>query len=267
MLYNAKNAVLSLDGYKMNYICFGTGKRNLLILPGLGDGLKTVKGMALPFAFLYRSLAKDFKVYVFSRKEPLEDTSGTREMAQDVKSAMDYLGIEKTSVLGVSMGGMIAQHLAALCPERIDKLILTVTIPKSNEMLNENILRWLELSKRRDIKQLLIDTAERTYTGKQLEQYRKFYPLLSLYPKPKDFRRFQIMAYACMKHDSTSLLGQIQAKTLVIGAAQDQTLGVDGSKELTSSIPNATCYIYENYGHGVYDESHDFQKRVLDFLK
>ena len=37
MLYNAKNAVLSLDGYKMNYICFGTGKRNLLILPGLGD--------------------------------------------------------------------------------------------------------------------------------------------------------------------------------------------------------------------------------------
>ena len=168
MLYHAKNAVLDLNGNKMNYLSFGSGNRNLIILPGLGDGLKTVKGMALPFAFLYRSLAKDFKVYAFSRKEALEDTAGTKEMAQDVKRAMDQLGIERASVLGVSMGGMIAQHLAALYPERIEKLILTVTIPKSNEMLDEIILRWLELSEQRNMKQLLIDTSERTYTGKQL---------------------------------------------------------------------------------------------------
>ena len=267
MLYHAKNAVLDLNGNKMNYLSFGSGNRNLIILPGLGDGLKTVKGMALPFAFLYRSLAKDFKVYAFSRKEALEDTAGTKEMAQDVKHAMDQLGIERASVLGVSMGGMIAQHLAALYPELIEKLILTVTIPKSNEMLDGIILHWLELSEQRDIKQLLIDTSERTYTGKQLEQYRLCYPLLALYPKPKNFRRFQIMARACMTHNATDLLKQISAETLVVGAAKDQIVGVEGSIELAEAIPNARCHIYEQYGHGVYDESNDFQKRVLDFLK
>ena len=267
MMYCAKNAVLDLDGCKMNYICFGRGTRNLVILPGLGDGLKTVKGMALPLAWLYRSLAKDFKVYVLSRKEPLEDSAGTKEMAQDVKYAMDLLGVEKASVLGVSMGGMIAQHLAALCPDRVEKLILTVTIPKNNEMLNQTISGWLKMSETRNMKQLLIDTSERTYTGKQLKLYRRFYPLFSLYPKPKSFRRFQIMARACMNHDATDVLQQIQAETLVIGAAQDKILGVEGSYILAESISHSSCYIYEHYGHGVYDESHDFQNRVLEFLK
>ena len=41
------------------------------LLPGVGDGLKTVRGMALPFAFLYRSLAEHFAVYVFSRRRIL----------------------------------------------------------------------------------------------------------------------------------------------------------------------------------------------------
>lgn len=267
MLYQAKNSVLDLDDCTMNYICFGRGKKTLLILPGLGDGLRTVKGAALPFALLYRALAEDFKVYVFSRKEPLADQDGTYEMAQDVKRAMDRLGIEKTSVLGVSMGGMIAQHFAAQYPERVEKLILTVTIPKSNDMLNQIIQKWLLLSETRDMKQLLIDTSERTYTGKQLSMYRHFYPLLSLYPSPKSFRRFQIMAKACMNHDATSVLAEISAETLVIGAAQDQIVGVEGSIELAANIPNCRCHIYEQYGHGVYDESQDFQKRILAFLK
>ena len=82
----------------MDYITFGSGERNLLILPGLGDGLKTVKGAAFPLSLLYRSFSNDFKVYVFSRKEPLEEQAGTREMAEDVRKAMDFLGIHKASV-------------------------------------------------------------------------------------------------------------------------------------------------------------------------
>ncbi len=267
MLYGAKNAVLDIDGAKMNYITFGKGSRNLIILPGLGDGLKTVKGTALPFALLYRTFAKEFRVYVISRSEPLDDHAGIKEMAQDVKKVMDRLGIKKTAVLGVSMGGMIAQHLASLYPSQIDKLVLTVTAPKGNEMLNQIIDHWLELSDHRNMKQLLIDTAERTYTDKQLSLYRLFYPLLTLYPKPNSFRRFQIMAKACMNHDATAVLKDISAETLVIGAAQDQILGVEGSHELASAIQNCRFYIYEQYGHGVYDESPDFQKRVYDFLK
>ena len=52
-----------------------------------------------------------------------------------------------------------------------------------------------------------------------------------------------------------------------VNKAKDQIVGVEGSIELAEAILNAHCHIYEQYGHGVYDESNDFQKRVLDFLK
>ena len=51
MLYNSKNGTLKMDETEMDYIRFGIGKRTLVILPGLGDGLRTVKGTALPMAF------------------------------------------------------------------------------------------------------------------------------------------------------------------------------------------------------------------------
>ena len=59
-MLNARNGRLKLKTGEMDYIRFGTGEKTLVMIPGVGDGLKTVKGMALPFAFLYRSLVKDF---------------------------------------------------------------------------------------------------------------------------------------------------------------------------------------------------------------
>lgn len=68
MLYHGKNGTLELDGSTMDYICFGRGEKALVMLPGLGDGLKTVKGMAPPMAAVYRDFAGAYRVYVFSRK-------------------------------------------------------------------------------------------------------------------------------------------------------------------------------------------------------
>ena len=67
MFFNAKNGKIA----GAEYIRFGAGKRNLIMLPGLGDGLKTVGGTALPMALMYRMFAKDFTVYMFSRREDL----------------------------------------------------------------------------------------------------------------------------------------------------------------------------------------------------
>ena len=84
MLYHAKNG--HING--TDYIRFGTGCRNLVILPGLGDGLQTVKGTALPMAWMYRIFARDFTVYCFSRKTELPQGHSTRDMARDLKEAM-----------------------------------------------------------------------------------------------------------------------------------------------------------------------------------
>ena len=48
-MYSAKNATLSINGKTMDYVTFGKGNQPLVIIPGLGDGLQTVKGMAMPF--------------------------------------------------------------------------------------------------------------------------------------------------------------------------------------------------------------------------
>ena len=95
MLYNARNGVVKTRNGEMDYIRFGTGDRNLIMLPGLGDGLQTVKGTALPMAVMYREFAKDFTVYMFSRIRSLPAGYTTRDMARDQAEAMAQLGIEK----------------------------------------------------------------------------------------------------------------------------------------------------------------------------
>ena len=139
MLYNAKNGTLKIGHTEMDYIRFGTGGRILVMLPGLGDGLRSVKGTALPMALTYRAFAKVFTVYGFSRKNMLPQGYTTREMAADQVKAMEQLGIQKADVLGVSMGGMIAQHLAIDYPEKVGKLILTVTSARPNPVLRSSI--------------------------------------------------------------------------------------------------------------------------------
>ena len=73
MLYNAKNGTVKIGNTTMDYIRFGTGEKNLILLPGLGDGLQTVKGTALPMAFMYRIFVKRYTVYAFSRKNMLPE--------------------------------------------------------------------------------------------------------------------------------------------------------------------------------------------------
>ena len=67
MFYNARNCNIKIGDTDMDYISFGNGNKSLVIIPGLGDALKTVKGSAVTFALMYKLFAKDYKVYVFSR--------------------------------------------------------------------------------------------------------------------------------------------------------------------------------------------------------
>jgi len=134
MFWNARSGVVRLPDAAMDYVVFGTGTQPLVMIPGLGDGLTTVKGMAAAMAYSYRMYAKDYQVYIFSRKNNLEtyydlnQQYTTREMAEDLASALKTLGIAQAKVLGVSQGGMIAQYLAIDHPSFVDRLVLAVTL-------------------------------------------------------------------------------------------------------------------------------------------
>ena len=61
----AKGQILYFNEKSMDYITFGKGKETLIMIPGLGDGLNTVKGMAQSLSFVYRHLRKSVK-YMYS---------------------------------------------------------------------------------------------------------------------------------------------------------------------------------------------------------
>ena len=266
MLWNVKNLKIVLEGREMPCAAFGRGEKVLVLLPGLGDGLKNVTGMALPLAWMYRRFAREFRVLVLSRAIPLKEGSTTAHMAEDVACALRQLGVEKASVIGVSMGGMIAQHLAIAHPELVEKLALVVTCPSPNSTLEDSVDSWTEMARRGDHRALMVDNGNRIYSDSYLKKYGWMFPIAARFTKPKSYRQFLIMAAACRNHNAQAGLASIQAPTLVIGGEKDRTLSGDPSRALAAAIPGAELKMYREYGHGCYEEAPDFQQTMLAFL-
>jgi len=262
MLYAAKNGTAA----GADYIRFGTGQKTLIMLPGLGDGLRTTKGTALPMALYYRCLTKDYTVYMFSRKAELPKGHTTRDMARDLKDAMAELGIEKASVVGVSMGGMIAQHFAADYPDLVEKLVLVVTSARENPVLLESLEEWVACARAGDHRALMDSNLRRIYSDGYYRKNKWMVPITGALTKPKSYDRFYVMAEACRSHNGWDALPAITAPTLVIGGEQDKSLGAEASREIAARIPGARLKMYPQWGHGLYEEARDFLPAVTDFL-
>lgn len=271
MFWNAKNRRVNIDGTDMDYVSFGQGHEVLVMIPGLGDGLTTVRGMALPLAYTYHMYAKDYKVYLFSRKNHLEKYLqtgySTRDMAKDLASAMKELGISSAKVLGVSQGGMIAQYLAIDYPGLVDRLVLAVTLSRPNETVKKVIGCWTRLAEQGDYKALMIDTAEKSYSEHYLKKYRRFYPILASIGKPKDFSRFIVQAASCIQHNAYASLPDITCPTLVIGGGNDQIVTDTASVEIANQIRDSELHLYPGLGHAAYEEAEDFNSRVMAFFR
>ena len=265
MLLNAKNGNIRFNGHDCDYISFGSGDDVLIMLPGVGDGFKTAKGVAVPFSVMYRCFAKDFRVFVFSRRNRMFKGFTTKNMADDIAAIMDKLEIDSAHVFGVSQGGMIAQQMVILHPDRVKSLVLAVTASKPNDIMRDSLETWLNMADKGDYKGIMLDTAERSYTGAYLERGRKLNKLLALV-KPKDYTRFRILCESCLEHDAYDELDKISCPVFIIGADSDKVLGGEASEELAERIPGAELYMYEGYSHGVYEQAKDFNKRVLDNL-
>ncbi|MSU02784.1 alpha/beta fold hydrolase [Tissierella pigra] len=266
MFYGAKEGKVEIGATDMNYVTFGRGQKNLIIIPGLGDGLKTVKGTKILLTVMYKLFAKEHKVYFFSRKNHIEEGYSTREMAEDQRIAMENLGIQNAYVMGISQGGMISQYLAIDYPQMVDKLVIGVSVSKQNDNMQKVIKNWIALAKNNDYKNLIIDTMEKTFTEDRLKKYRLCYPILTKAGKPKDFNRFIIQSNACLHHNAYDELDKIKCSTLVIGGDSDKIVGENASKEMAERINKSKLILYKGLGHGAYEETKDFNRQVLRFL-
>lgn len=260
-----KNGSVILGNTEMSYVSFGEGEKNLVVLPGLSDGLTTVKGKAWLLSVPYRKFFRDYTVYLFSRKNDMPEGYSIEDMADDQASAMKSLGIGQACVLGVSQGGMIAQELVIRYPALVEKLILAVTAPYANETVKAVVSGWMELAERGNHTALMSDTAEKMYSGRYLQKYRKALPYLAKFTKPSDYDRFLKNADAILRFDARRDLPKIGCQTLILAGSEDHTVGNDAASELHSAIADSELFVYEGLGHGTFEEAKDFYDRVLAF--
>ena len=263
---STKGKTLYFNDKSMDYVTFGKGKQPLVIIPGLGDGLQTVKGKAQIFSLSYCLLAKRYKIYVFSRINELRQGYTTRDMAADVAEAMETLNLDAAYVMGISQGGMIAQWLAVDFPERVQRLILAVTTAKPSQLARERIEHWQKLSQSGNFKHLMLNIAQHSYTQKGYQKWRLLYNIMGRLGRMKDEKRIVIQSQSCLEHNSLEVLKEIQCPTLVLGALEDDVIGVKGSKELAKAISGCQLFILNHSGHALYEENKVFQEAVCGFL-
>lgn len=267
MLWNAENGSVSIGDTPLYYVKFGKGKKVIMILPGLSDGITGVKGKALIFAPFYRLFFKEYTVYLFSRKDSISDGYSIRDMARDQAEAINKIGISKAMVIGVSEGGMIAQYLAIDYPQLVERLVLAVTAPCVNPMIEEVLSEWEEKLEKKDYKGFMISTFEKSYSKKYLEKYKRIYPFLSFIGKRKSYRRLFVNINAIKGFDASNEIGKISCRTLIIAGDNDRIVGLDASLLMHKRISGSQLYVYRGLGHGLYDEARDFNNRIFKFFE
>ncbi len=113
-----------IGNLELYYEEHGQGHPLIMVL-GLGQDIAT-------WRFQVAELSQHVRLIVFDNRDSgqssrCSDNYTTESMARDILGLMDHLGIERTHLLGTSMGGMIAQHVALMAPKRLTSLILAGT--------------------------------------------------------------------------------------------------------------------------------------------
>lgn len=265
MKKNLINGCANIGDTDMYYVSFGTGSKKLVVLPGLSDGLATVKGKAFVLSSPYKKFFEDYTVYMFSRKNDMPEGYSIEDMADDQVTVMKALGIDRACVLGVSQGGMVAQCVAIRHPEVVERLILAVTAPYANDVATDAVSSWIEMVNHGDHTALMVDTAEKMYSDGYLQKNRKYFPLIAKFTKPSGYDRFLRNANAILRFDVRNELSKISCPTLIIAGSDDKTVGNDAPGELKNGIAGSELFVYEGLGHGVFEEAKDFYDRVFEF--
>lgn len=255
--------VLELSKCKMMYEKFGQGSKIFVCLPGLS--LKSLDTYTDSVRDAFSLFYDDYTLYVFDRK--LTPTHGytVYDMADDTAEAMKKLGLSDCCVFGASQGGMIAQCIALKYPELVSKLALGSSCCRMNSVFNDVVTEWGRLARAKDTQGLNHSFVYNVYSEKTLKVLGSYFMSLNQSYTDEEFERFYTMDEASLGFDIYDKIKNIKCPVLVLGAKQDKVISVQGSYEIAEQT-DAELYVYEDYGHAVYDEAPDYRQRLKDFF-
>lgn len=192
-------------------------------------------------------------------------------MADDCHALIRYLGVERVSLLGHSLGGMIAISYACRHPLALDKLILAATSPRNsprnNLLFSDLALACLTDTDRsawfRSIFSWIF--TEHFFEDRQVVDGAVSYLLED--PWPQSPQAFQRQVEAIAAWDGTADLLRITAPTCVIAGDRDILFPLEYSIQLAQQIPGASLKVIEGGAHSIHTERPDeFVRSVREFL-
>jgi 3-oxoadipate enol-lactonase len=263
-----KMPITKVGNINLCYSIRGDGKP-LIMITGFASAQNTLFTLARAFAKHYRVVTFDNRGIGGSSK-PAGPYSISM-MASDTIGLMDFLEIDRAHLLGGSMGGMVAQHIAIDYPQRVDKLILFSTSADGQwlyELAEATIPNWnrswSDLSSA-DIRKLVNAMVSRT--SNRLFNRLMFVTLSNLQTRLSTLKGLAGQIEAIMTHNALDRLHLIQSPTLVLTGNKDRLIAPQLSELLTSRIMGAKLVSIDGGSHVVAGEmSSRFKKEVFDFL-
>lgn len=266
-----QSGTVQANGQDLYFEVHGEGTPLVLIM-GIGYDA-TLWGLAQVPA-----LSRTFKVVVFDNRDAGRSSNATgpytiADMADDVAAMMDALEIESAHVLGLSMGGMIAQQFALRHADRLQRLVLSGCGAAPARVAFDPIRTWNWVK--------TADERGEVFAGQQFtwlfstaflrnrEAVARTIELLTRNPKPIGPAAYSRQAQAYLQYDALDQLAAIESPTLVIAGEQDLLTPPWICREVADRIPGARFEIIEGDGssHVVpLERPEEFNDLVTAFL-
>ncbi len=229
-----------------------------------GDGppLLLIQGMSAHSGHwgepLLDALAEDFTVVTYDhrgtgRSGPAEEDFTMADLAADAAGVLDALELASAHVLGVSMGGMVAQELALARPERVRSLTLGCTMVGGADTVRPSpeVLQQLAEALLGNDPELTLRTGYEVNlsVGHRADPaaWERFRESAVRLPVPPQARIRFMQAIAGF--DTTARAGAIAAPALVIHGTADQTVPIGNGEQVARAIPGARLEPIEGAAH------------------
>ncbi|WP_051356588.1 alpha/beta fold hydrolase [Azorhizobium doebereinerae] len=260
-------AFATSGGLRIAYDLQGDGPA-LLLIGGLSAD-RAFWSFARPHLSAFRTLAFDNRD--IGASDRAEGAYAPVDMARDALAVMDAAGIGKAHVLGHSLGGAIAQELALLAPERVDRLVLACSFARP-DLYVHGVLTLLKRLRAELADPVSYVSALATFTlGRTFLEANGLEDIAraALVAGPlQEVAAFQRQADATRKVDTLARLGGIAAPTLVLSTPEDRFFGQLFSDAIAAAIPGARQAMVGACGHCPMIEAPErFAAAVSGFLR
>jgi 3-oxoadipate enol-lactonase len=244
-------SITKVGEVELDYERSGSGPPLLLIMGMSGTALHWGEPFLEP-------LRRDFEVIVYDHRgvgasSRLDGPITIAQLAEDAAGLLTALGIDSAHVLGISMGGMVAQELALAHPERVRTLTLGCTYCGGEG----SALTAPEVLQRLTAAMLSGDRERAVRTGFEINVSAALAADVEVYERFREIAEQRAVAVpvimaqlqACVAHDTNARLADLTAPTLVVHGTDDQLLPVQNGRLIASRIPGSQLEILDGVGH------------------